>query len=98
MHRINLCRDPKAALTPAAAADREVTAKYSLHFPGDKNLGMSRHLPYIRRVRVPPGLAGMDVGMILRLEIKHQTRLFPDLLISMVFIHFLFHWHAPEGL
>lgn len=35
--------------------------------------------------------------MVLRLEIKHQTRLFGDLLISMVFIYFLFSWHPPEG-
>lgn len=47
---------------------------------------------------MPPGLAGVDIRMILRLEIKHRTWLFDDLLISMVLICFLCYWHPPEGL
>ena len=34
-----------------------------------------RHLPYVGRVGVPPRLAGVEIGMILRLEIKYQTGL-----------------------
>lgn len=44
-----------------------------------------RYLPYVWRVGVPPRLAGVEIGMILGLEIKYQTGLLVALLVSTIF-------------
>lgn len=49
---------------------RKETEKENL---GERQLCEPEHLPDVWGVRVPPRLAGVEIGMILRLEIKEHT-------------------------
>lgn len=56
-----------------------------------------RYLPYVWRVGVPPRLAGVEIGMILGLEIKYQTGLLVALLVSTALTDaWLGEWKFPR--